>query len=827
MKQTFKIITALTLSIPCQGMDLGSWFSSSDKKAHPKKYTLTLINESNKSPENLSQNIGFITPMTFKDIFGTVDTSIRYLGLYSEMKDQNKDYPEKSLRNIKGIISVKMGEEIQRNYMLLNEGMTKYIQQIEPTPLNPKNKIFDFVPLNSNDLESANYIHFDILITPHREKDPLNLYGKVLAHQLQKKFNQVALSSAMNKVNFNLTGEDLQGQYSIKDIVLSLSGYQGPPKQITFSSKIMFNILNESGIKIDTFKEPQGKTMGDLLITKEEKFNDCDFSKFDIKDFQNQSNRFFENVKPYDYLDPVSCNNEFEIESPQIKKLNLDFKTLGIGGLDKQMDEIKDALISRGIDEKFRKKADFEHTKGIILYGPPGTGKTLIARKMAEILGVEEKYFKVINGPEILNKFIGESEKNIRDLFELAEQNPHKLIVLFFDEIDAIASCRSSGNGAGDKVGNNIVNQLLSKMDGVDAIKNVLVIGATNRLDMIDPALIRPGRFDLKLYIELPDEKGRKDILDIHLKELMKNAMLKDDNPEKLIMELALKTQNFTGAELKGLCDIAKKLALQEVTNPEDLSQIDEKNYFVTKTHLLAALRKINPAFGQQTSSLEALLPPMQITLSSQEEILEKLLTRKNAFRFGQVSSLFISGSKNAGKSTIAALFAKETKDYFDLTRIITPNILRKSFVDELNQLWLDTQRVNKSLIVLDGLENLLSILNDYKYDEQAIRSLNNILASKTEKQVVLLVTMELDSLSLFQRISPITKWTYTQLIHNLNLLDLNEILASHGIKKEIIQDLSLLLNNFSLSLILDICNVKTAENYTLSDWEKRIRELC
>lgn len=203
-----------------------------------------------------------------------------------------------------------------------------------------------------------------------------------------------------------------------------------------------------------------------------------------------------------------------------------------------------------------------KHCKGMILYGPPGTGKTLIARKIAEVLNCKEP--KVVNGPEIFDKFVGGSEKNVRDLFADAESDQatngdeSELHVIIFDEIDAICRKRGSTN-SGTGVNESVVNQLLSKIDGVDSLNNILIIGMTNRLDMIDEALLRPGRFEIHLEIGLPDEPGRKQIFTIHTQKMKKNDLLtKDVDLDKL----ASLTKNYTGAEIEAVCGSARSFAL-------------------------------------------------------------------------------------------------------------------------------------------------------------------------------------------------------------------------------------------------------------------------
>mmetsp|Transcript_17905 Transcript_17905/g.12865 ORF Transcript_17905/g.12865 Transcript_17905/m.12865 type:complete len:151 (+) Transcript_17905:746-1198(+) len=149
----------------------------------------------------------------------------------------------------------------------------------------------------------------------------------------------------------------------------------------------------------------------------------------------------------------------------------------------------------------------------MLLYGPPGTGKTLIARQIAKALDCNEP--KIVHGPEIFDKYVGGSEKKIRELFEPAEKDmktlgdESKLHIIIFDEIDAICRQRGSSGSGGTGVNETVVNQLLSKLDGVDSLNNILVIGMTNRKDMIDEAMLRPGRLEIHLEIGLPDEKGR------------------------------------------------------------------------------------------------------------------------------------------------------------------------------------------------------------------------------------------------------------------------------------------------------------------------------
>lgn len=170
-----------------------------------------------------------------------------------------------------------------------------------------------------------------------------------------------------------------------------------------------------------------------------------------------------------------------------------------------------------------------------------------------------------MHGPEIFDKYVGGSEKKIRDLFEPAEKDmknlgdDSKLHIIIFDELDAICRARGSTGNSGTGVNETVVNQLLSKIDGVDSLNNILVIGMTNRKDMIDEAMLRPGRLEIHLEIGLPDENGRKQIFEIHTRHMKQNDLLGDNIKFDI---LAQKTKNYTGAEIEAVCRSATSFAL-------------------------------------------------------------------------------------------------------------------------------------------------------------------------------------------------------------------------------------------------------------------------
>ena len=232
----------------------------------------------------------------------------------------------------------------------------------------------------------------------------------------------------------------------------------------------------------------------------------------------------------------------------------------------------------------------FEHLdakppKGILLYGPPGTGKTLLAKAVAN---ESEANFISIKGPELLSKWVGESERAVREVFRKARQAAPSII--FFDEIDSIAPVR--GGGYGDShVTERVISQLLTEMDGLEELRGVVVIAATNRPDIIDPALLRPGRFDKLLYVPPPDLEARKEILKIHLR---KKPLAEDIN----IDEIAKRTEGYTGADLAAVCNTAVMLAVREHImankNPEEAKK-NVKDVKVCRRHFEEALKKVKP----------------------------------------------------------------------------------------------------------------------------------------------------------------------------------------------------------------------------------------
>jgi transitional endoplasmic reticulum ATPase len=278
-------------------------------------------------------------------------------------------------------------------------------------------------------------------------------------------------------------------------------------------------------------------------------------------------------VKWEDFLEALK-----EIEPSAMREVLVEIPKVtweDVGGLEDVKREIIEAVEwPLKYPEKF-KKFGIRPPKGVLLYGPPGTGKTLIAKAVAN---ESEANFISIKGGELLSKWLGESEKAVRKIFRKARQVAP--CIIFFDEIDAIAQMR--GIDEGSRAVERVLNQLLIEMDGLEELHGVIVIGATNRPDILDPALLRPGRFDRLVYVRPPDKKSRLAIFKIHTR----NMPLAEDVD---LNELAEMTEGYVGADIEAICREAVMLALRENPNAEKIEM----------RHFYEAIKKIKPSVNE------------------------------------------------------------------------------------------------------------------------------------------------------------------------------------------------------------------------------------
>ena len=287
-------------------------------------------------------------------------------------------------------------------------------------------------------------------------------------------------------------------------------------------------------------------------------------------------------------IDPRTGFANERVERTGIESLLLeevpDVDYASIGGLSRQIERIRDAIeLPVRHPELYREHA-LQPPRGLLLYGPPGCGKTLIAKavahSLADAVGTQKSYFLSVKGPELLNKYVGETERYIRTIFERgrAKAATGAPVVIFFDEMDALF--RARGSGVSSDMETTIVPQLLTELDGIESLGNVIVIGASNREDMIDPAILRPGRLDVKIEISRPDREASVDILGKYLTPglpLAAEEVSAHGSPEAAVASMSGAAADYlfadatgapglvSGAMLRNIVDRAKTRAIKSV----------------------------------------------------------------------------------------------------------------------------------------------------------------------------------------------------------------------------------------------------------------------
>jgi len=417
-----------------------------------------------------------------------------------------------------------------------------------------------------------------------------------------------------------------------------------------------------------------------------------------------------------------ASNRKLVWHEPRQAKINIgpnfDGESLGIGGLNKQFAQIfRRAFASRLLAPKFVKELGIKHVKGMLLHGPPGTGKTLIARKIGGMLTEREP--KVVNGPEILNRFVGASEEKIRELFEDARVDQAEngddadLHIIIFDEIDSICKARGSVGG-GTGVHDTVVNQLLSMIDGVDALNNILVIGMTNRKDLIDTALLRSGRLEVHLEIGLPDFQGREQIFRIKVKDMAESNRLGDDVE---ISVLADRTKNFSGAEIEGVVKSASSWSYYSKLDTSDIRSLNKnmENVKVMMEHFEMALSEVKPEFGVAEEKLSVRLErgfhpyggEFENLMNTGEQLLKQVRNPNNNTRR---LSLLLEGPIGCGKTGIACKLALDAN--YPFVKFVSAEDM-VAFGDQtkalkIHQTFEDAYKSEFSIIILDDIERLL-----------------------------------------------------------------------------------------------------------------------
>ncbi len=378
-----------------------------------------------------------------------------------------------------------------------------------------------------------------------------------------------------------------------------------------------------------------------------------------------------------------------------------------IGGLGDAIIKIREMVELPLRHPELFTKLGIDPPKGVLLYGPPGTGKTLLAKAVANESGAN---FLVINGPEVMSKWYGQSEANLRKIFEEAEKNAPSII--FIDEIDAIAPKREEVRGEVEK---RVVSQLLTMMDGLKARGKVIVIAATNMENSLDPALRRPGRFDREIEIGVPDVKGRKEILQIHTK----NMPLEKD---VVLDELAAVTYGFTGADVHALCKESAMSSLRRVLPVISWKKNDEipkdilENLKVTKKDFQNALKMVGPSAMREVlieipNVKWSDIGGLEDVKESLKEVVQWPLQMPEAFmRMGikPPTGVLLYGPPGTGKTMLAKAVATESGANF--IAIKGPEIL-SMWVGEsekkIREIFRRAKQVAPCIIFFDEMDSL------------------------------------------------------------------------------------------------------------------------
>jgi len=476
----------------------------------------------------------------------------------------------------KTLLAKAVANESEANFILLNgpEVMSKFYGESEK-------KIRDI--FEDAEKNAPSIIFFDEIdaIAPKREDVQGEVERRVVSQLLTmmdglKSRGKVVVIGATNRVNSVDPALRRPGRFD-REIELSVPNKKG-----------RLNIL-----KIHTRNMPLTKNVSlPSLAAKTHGFVGADLSALTKEAAMNVLRKMLPELKldedepiPKEVLDkaiikPEDFHESLKVVRPSaMREIFVETPNIGwedIGGMEKTKQELKEAVEWPINNPEAFERLGIRAPRGILLYGPPGTGKTLLAKAVAK---ESEANFIHIKGPSLLSMWVGKSEEGVRKIFEKARQVAP--CVIFFDEIDSLAGKRGIEHGT--KVTERVLNQLLSEMDGLEDLKDVTIIGATNRPDMLDPALLRPGRFDRIILADVPDEQGRKKIFDVHTKN---TPLAKDVNLNDLIKL----TDGFVGADIEALVREAALNALRK----------DSKAKTVTKTDFHEALKRTKPSVSRE-----------------------------------------------------------------------------------------------------------------------------------------------------------------------------------------------------------------------------------
>ncbi|KAK7112888.1 vesicle-fusing ATPase-like isoform X2 [Littorina saxatilis] len=585
-----------------------------------------------------------------------------------------------------------------------------------------------------HDGDFNNAKHIQVTPTPHSHfifttlTHPTTGQGKVAFNAVQRKWAGIVLNADIKVRVYQFNSKTQCIGSVVLEIDHLLKKSSTPPVTLD-SDKLAAEFLMTFGNHSLTVDQP-------LIFSFDTKIYSLRVKEVEVLDFSQAKSQMSGKPK-LAQIGMLTPNSGVVFEKTENSNLNLtgkskgkssyqsiinpdwDFNKMGIGGLDKEFSAIfRRAFASRVFPPEIVEQLGMKHVRGILLFGPPGTGKTLMARQIGKMLNAREP--KIVNGPQILDKYVGESEANVRKLFADAEEEEKRcgmnsgLHIIIFDEIDAI--CKARGSVAGSSaVHDTVVNQLLAKLDGVEQLNNILVIGMTNRKDMIDEALIRPGRLEVQMEIGLPDQHGRLQILQIHTETMRTHDKLASDVD---LAELSVETKNFSGAEIEGLVRAAQSTAMNRLIKASSTVEVDPdaiEKLRINRTDFIHALQNdIKPAFGSSKEALETYLANGVINWGEPvTRVLEDgdlIVSQTRSSDRTPLVTMLLEGPPSSGKTALAAKIAKASD--FPFVKLCTPENMigyhEAAKCQAIKKIFDDAYKSPCSCIVIDDIERLL-----------------------------------------------------------------------------------------------------------------------